>query len=247
MDKFLEFKQIILATDGECNVGVDPISVAKDAFNKGITVSTIGIIDKGLKEKSIAEVQKIAEVGGGIWEITDINNFSNTMEMVTQKSVYRTIEQAVSKELKSILGQELDELHPDSRKKIIDVIDKMDDNINIKCCIVIDCSASMSKKIDIAKRSIINLFRVLKTRKGKTSISVIGYPYGNKEYYTLLCPFTEDIVELEKSIQKIKIGGTTPTGIALNEAIKILNNDTESEEFYGIDEIEDEVFKQNIV
>lgn len=246
MDKNIEFKQIILATDGESNVGVDPIEVAREAFKEGITISTIGIIEKGSKEKPLAEVQKIAEVTKGIWEITDIDNFSSTMEMVTQKSIQRTIEQAVSKELKSILGQDLEELHPESRKKIIDVIDKMDKEIDIKCCVVIDCSASMSKKIDIAKRSILNLFRVLKIRKGKIIISVIGYPDGNSAYVKVLCPFTESMVNLEEAIQDIKVGGTTPTGIALQKAVELLTNKFEDEDSI-IDEINEEVFKKNIV
>lgn len=246
MDKNLEFRQIILATDGESNIGENPIDVAKEAYNKGITISTIGIIDKSNKEKPLAEIQKIAEVTKGISEITDIDNFSKTMEMVTQKSIYKTIEQAVSKELKAIIGQDLEEMHPESRKKIIDVIDKMDKEIDIRCCVVIDASASMSRKIDIAKKSIINLFRALKLRKGKTNISVISFPDGNNNYYKVLCPFTEDIIILEKAVQNIKVGGTTPTGIAIRKAIELLTNNID-EEILDIKDIDENDFKKNIV
>lgn len=247
MDKNIEFKQVVLVTDGESNVGCDPITVAKEAFETGIIISTIGIVDNKIKERPMIEIEKIADAGGGLWELTDIDNFTRTMEMVTQKSIYMTIEEAVSKELKSILGQDLNEIHPSSRKKIIDVIDKVGEEMAIKCCIVIDCSGSMAKKIDIAKNSILNLFRVLKNRKGKTQIAVIGYPGGNGQMYRKLTDFTEEIIELEKSLQRISIGGTTPTGPALEAAMELLLRQNVEVEEVSINEDEDEIFRSNII
>lgn len=222
MDKVLEFRQIILVTDGKSNVGENPVLVAEEAYNRGITVSTIGITDDNKDEKPMAEIQKIANVGGGIWEFTDINKISQTMEMLTQKSVYKTIEETVSKELKEILGTGLEEIHPKSRKKIVDVIDRMENEINIKCCIVLDSSGSMAKKIDIARNSILNLFRVLKNRKGETKIAVVVYPGKNGELSDILVDFTDEITKLERNMLKINTGGTTPTGSALNMAMSLM-------------------------
>lgn len=233
MDKIVNFRQILLVTDGESNVGCDPISVARDAYKAGITVNTIGIVNGVAGEKPMVEIQEIANVGGGVWELTDIGSFYKTMEMVTQKSVYKTIEEAVSRELRSILGTGLNDIHPDSRKKIISLIDKLGDEINVKCCIVIDCSGSMANKIDIAKKSILNLLRILKSRKGKTEIGVITYSGKGQSLYRVVCDFTEDIVELERELTKITVGGTTPTGPALKAAIDLFLGGSKEDELLG--------------
>ena len=236
MEKNIEFRQIILVTDGESNVGPNPVNIAKEAKNKGITISTIGVVNGMDRDKPLMEVKEIASSGGGLWELTDINSLSSTMSVVTMKSVYKTIEQAVNKELKEIMGTGLEDIHPDSRKKVTDIIDKLGEEITIKCCIVIDCSGSMANKIDIAKGSIINLLRVLQSRKGSTSIAVIGYPAENEYLCSVLCDFTKDIVELEEGLLKIDIGGITPTGPALKRAIELLIKD----ENQANNEIEDE-------
>lgn len=214
----IEFKQIILVTDGESNEGVDPVLVAKDSTRSNITINTIGVFERQT-EKSIAEIKEIAEASGGVWEHTNIQNLDTAMSMVSMKSVYNTIEETVNKELKSIIGNELEDIHPSSRKKITDLIDKLGDASDIKCCVLIDCSASMKRKIDIAKSSALNLLRVLNSRAGKTEIAIIGYPHREKDY-EVLCGFTDNIIELEKGLQKIRLGGRTPTGMALKGAME---------------------------
>ena len=243
MDKEMQFKQIILVTDGESNEGTNPVMISKQGYEKGIITSTIGITNDIGSEESLTEIKEIASTGGGIWEYTDISNLDTTMSMVTMKSVYKTIEEIVNKELKDIVGTELEEMHPSSRKKITDLIDKLGDDVNIKCCVVMDCSGSMKSKIDIAKSSVLNLLRILNSRKGKTEISVIAYPHITSEPYKVLCDFTENIIELEKALQKIQVGGRTPTGPALQQAISILENSIE----HIPDEIEEGILASNIV
>ncbi len=221
MDKNIEFKQVILVTDGESNVGINPVKVAEKMNKLGISVSTIGIVNNQETEKPLAEIQEIASKGGGVWEITDIKNLSKTMQMVTKKSTYKTIEEAVSKELKTVLGKNLDNIHPNSRKKILNVIEKIGDEMEIKCCIVIDCSGSMASKMHVAKKSIINLFTFLSERKAKTEIAVISYPGISDELYKISCNFTEDVSTLNNSLQHINTGGTTPTGDALEAAVEL--------------------------
>ena len=241
----IEFKQIILVTDGESNEGVDPVLVAKGCGFKGIPVNPIGITDRD-SEESMTEIKEIAEASGGVWEHTDINKLDTAMSMLSMRSVYNTLEETVSKELKQIVGNELEDMHPNSRKKIIDLIDRLGDNADIKCCVVIDCSASMKRKIDIAKSSALNLLRVLSSRSGNTEISVIGYPYKNEDY-KVLCDFTNNIIDLEKGLQAIKIGGKTPTGMALKGAISLLEGEVLLEDEDIIGKFEDGILSENVI
>lgn len=224
MEKIIEFRQIMLITNGESNEGIDPVNAAKEGYEKGVTVSTIGITGKANNERPLKEIKDIAEAGGGVWEITNIQNLSMALSMVTVKSVYKTIEEAVNKELRDIIGTELNDMHPQSRIKVTDMIDKLGDEIDIKCCVVIDSSSSMANKMSVAKKSILNLLRILNQRKGKTKIAVISYPGNNENQYDILCDFTEDITILEESLSKILIGGNTPTGSAIQSAVQLLSN-----------------------
>ncbi|MFA5524705.1 MAG: VWA domain-containing protein [Tissierellales bacterium] len=229
MDKTIEFRQIMLITDGESNEGMDPITVAKEGHSKGITISTIGITNKIADERPLLEIKAIAEAGGGVWESTNVQNLTMALSMVTVKSVYKTIEEAVNKELKDLIGTGLNDMPPQSRNKVVDMIDRIGDEINIKCCVLIDSSSSMTNKMDMAKKSILNLFRMLNQRKGITEIAVISYPGKNQEQYDVLCKFTEDITLLEQSLYKIQIGGNTPTGPAIKSAIQLLSNNFDTE------------------
>ncbi len=95
-------KQIIIISDGQSNIGPNPGNMAALALDNSIIVNTIGIIDNE-EESSIFELENIAESGGGICELTNINNLSETLSRVTVKSVYSTVEEMVSQELKEIL------------------------------------------------------------------------------------------------------------------------------------------------
>lgn len=240
----IEFKQIILVTDGESNEGVDPVLVARGLRAKNIAVNTIGITERETEE-SMTEIKEIAEASGGVWEHTNIQNLDATMSMVSMRSVYNTLEETVNKELKSIVGSELDEIHPSSRKKIIDLIDRLGDTADIKCCVVIDCSSSMKRKIDIAKSSALNLLRVLSSRGGNTEVAVIGYPHREQDY-KVLCDFTSNIINLEKGLQEIKIGGRTPTGMALKGALSVLEGEVVEEEQI-LDEFEGGLLHSSVV
>ncbi len=240
MDKIIEFRQVMLITDGESNEGIDPITAAREGHSKGVTISTIGITDKTNDERPLSEIKNIAEAGGGVWELTNIQNLSMALSMVTVKSVYKTIEEAVNKELKDIIGAGLNDMPPESRIKVTDMIDRLGDEINIKCCIVIDASSSMANKIDMAKKSILNLLRVLSQRKGKTEMALISYPGKNQDQYDILCHFTEDVALLEDSLKKILIGGNTPTGPAIKSAVQLLSSSFNEER-------EELVFKSMIV
>ncbi|MBS4534693.1 VWA domain-containing protein [Clostridium sp. D2Q-14] len=222
MEKEVLFKQIILVTDGESNGKGDPMESAKIVSEAGITISTIGIINRDSSEMARYEIEQIARIGKGVWEITELDKLQQTMQMVTQKSIYQTIQTAVNKELKSIIDTEINDLKPDSREKILGLMDNLSDSINLKCIILLDTSKSMVSKIDIAKKSILSLLNILNSREGKSEIAVLSFPYMRGENYNLTCDFTEDINILKRSLENIKISGNTPTAEALYGAFRIL-------------------------
>ena len=215
-------KQIILISDGQSNRGSEPAEIAKLALDNDIRVNTIGIIDNKENKSPIFELENIAEKGGGICELTDLENLSETLSKVTVKSVYETIEEAVSHELREIIDVDIEEIHPAKRNKIINMIDKIGDEISLKSLILLDASGSMKKKIDIARKSIFELLMFLEERNGENQIAVMVFPAENNDY-ELLCDFTKDVDELRDKIKSIKTGGTTPTGPAIDGAIKMFS------------------------
>lgn len=225
MEKEVLFKQIILITDGESNGEADPIESATIIAKEGITISTIGIINKNSNQNARDEVEQIAKIGNGVWEITELNKLQQTMQMVTQKSIYQTIQTAVNKELKSIIDTEINDLKPDSREKIMDLMDNLSDSINLRCIILLDSSKSMTSKMDVAKKSIFSLLNILNSREGKSEIAVLSFPHVKGRNYDLTCDFTENIDVLQESLENINTSGNTPTAEALYGAFRILNDE----------------------
>ncbi|MGE5633422.1 MAG: vWA domain-containing protein [Caulobacteraceae bacterium] len=219
-----EIKQIIAVTDGRSNVGINPVEAAAKAFSAGITVSTIGVINHWASgnEKDIEEVEEIARAGGGLCEYTRIEGLGKTMQFLTQKTAQRTIEQIVSRQLKTIIGQDMENLEPQSRFKIVDFIEKYGDNVNLKCIIALDTSGSMRDKLHLAKKSIMELLENLQERKGNSSIAVIAYPGGSEAMCSLICGFTSEIDILRQKLESIRPGGSTPTGPAILKACELM-------------------------
>ncbi len=219
-----EIKQIIVITDGRSNIGGSPIEAAARANKLGAVVSTIAIInnDGSGDERDIEEVEGIARAGCGLCEYTHIENLGRTMKMMTQKTAQKTIEQIVSRQLKSIVGVDMQALEPNSRFKIVDFIEKYGDSINLKCIIALDTSGSMKNKLDTAKKSLYDLMESLKYRQGKSSIAVISYPGVGEQACSVVCDFTEDSAELRERIEIMRAGGGTPTGPAIDMAVRLM-------------------------
>ena len=123
-DKVVVIKQIIVVTDGQSNMGGDPVTAAREAYCKDVIVNTIGITnEKQQDEKPLSEIINIAEAGGGVYEYTCIDELCQTMRSVTYQTVNKTIQEAVNKQLKEIIGQGLEDMTPASRSKILNYID----------------------------------------------------------------------------------------------------------------------------
>ena len=219
-------KQIIVISDGQSNTGPNPANMAELALEKSVIVNTIGIIDSRENKSPIFELEEIAERGGGVCELTSIDNLSETLSRLTVKSVYNTVEEMVSQELKEILDVNVEDIAPIERQKFVKLIDKIGNEIDLKCLILLDISGSMKKKIDIARKSIFELLLFLEERTGENNIGVMVFPYKDK-YYKLLCDFTTDIDILRKKVEILETGGTTPTGFAIEGAMKIFEENQE--------------------
>ena len=132
----------------------------------------------------------------------------------------------VSQELKEILDVNMEDIAPMERHKFVKLVDRIGNEIDLKCLIILDISGSMKKKINIARKSIFELLLFLEERIGENNIGVMVFPYKEK-HYKLLCDFTTDIDMLREKVEIVETGGTTPTGFAIEEAIKIFTKDRE--------------------
>ena len=224
MDKdYGVIKQIILVTDGRSNIGGSPVNAAANAKEKGIIVSSIGIIDEsGRDEEDVEEVEAIAKAGGGIADFCYLGDLGETLQALTQKTVNQTLECIVNKQLKSRVGVDITEVEPESRIKLVDFIEKYGDRVNLECSIVLDTSKSMTCKLNMAKRCIVDLLNTLNCRKGEIKLSIITYPGMGYDVCSVICPFTNDNVKLEESLKSVKARGGTPTGPALDMAVEYL-------------------------
>src|SRR5690625_4767515 len=100
-------KQILLITDGCSNQGEDPSSTAAIAYEQGVTVNVIGILDdRDENSEGLQEVEDIALSGGGVSQLVYKEKLAQTVQMVTKQAMTQTIEGFVNKELKQILGSE---------------------------------------------------------------------------------------------------------------------------------------------
>ncbi|WP_432667497.1 VWA domain-containing protein [Wukongibacter baidiensis] len=221
----MKIDQIIVVTDGRSNIGGDPTIAAREAARNNIIVSAIGIVGKGEDDESpIEEVQRIAQSGKGQWELTYIEDLSATLQLVTQRTVNQTLNNVVNKQLKEIIGAELEDIKPQKRNKFIEYVENLGDEIHIKCCILMDCSGSMKPKIHKARDSILDLMNSFNSRKGKSEIAVIAFPGTNEDMTNVINDFTDDVEYIKKRIYDMKPNGTTPTAPAIYKAIEIFSN-----------------------
>ncbi|MGO1368161.1 VWA domain-containing protein [Senegalia sp. (in: firmicutes)] len=214
-------KQIILVTDGESNGLKNPINSINPIVKSGITISVVGILDENSSESTLLEMQQIAQFGKGVFESTDLDNLNSTIYTTTQKSIYNTLNSVINHELKSLMNKDIKDINPNSREKVINMMEDLSDTLDLKTIILLDTSKSMKFKIQEAKKSIVNLLHILKSRKGKNNIGVVIFPYKDNDY-KLICDFTDDINIIKNNLKKIDIGGLTPTAEALEGAFRII-------------------------
>lgn len=215
-------KQILLITDGCSNKGEDPIAVAALAYEQGITVNVIGILDDYQTEDSngLREVEEIALSGGGVSQIVYKQSLSQTVQMVTKQAMTQTLQGFVNKELQQILGpgQSLTEVEPEKRGEIMEVVEDMGETCNLEVLVLIDTSASMHDKIDTVKEALIDLSVSLNARIGMNNFSMYHFP-GRRKDIQKVFDWSPKLEEISTVFPTLASGGITPTGPALREAL----------------------------
>lgn len=225
-------KQILLITDGCSNVGESPVMAAAHALQEGITVNVVGVIDYGaIGELGSREIADIAKAGGGISRIVSTPQLAQTMQMMTRKTVVQTIQQAVNKEVKKILGQgTLDDLHPAQRSKVVTVVDELTETSALRIALLIDASASMKPKLAAVENAIRDLALSLEAREGISQIAVFHFPGRNSgEDVTLDADWTSDLSGIRSLFSRLRMRGTTPTGPAIFKVLEHYRYDTLNE------------------
>src|SRR5690625_6773876 len=95
-------KQILLLTDGCSNKGEDPAATAALAYEQGMTVNVIGILDDQVEDPNgLEEVEDIALSGGGVSQIVYEETLAQTVQMVTKQAMTETLQGVVNSDRKS--------------------------------------------------------------------------------------------------------------------------------------------------
>jgi Ca-activated chloride channel family protein len=219
-------KQIILITDGCSNVGLSPVVAAAEAQAEGIAVNVIGVVDQGeLGLLGSEEIREIAAAGGGMSRIVNSHQLSQTVQMMTRKTVSQTIQHAVGKELQQILGHtQLEQLPPEQRAEVVHVIDDMSEKSSLRVALLIDASASMKPKLSAVREAIRDLLLSLRARMGTSELVVFHFPSSKngQEELEMDLNWTDQFVNLDKMFNKINMKGTTPTGPALMSTVQFV-------------------------
>jgi Ca-activated chloride channel family protein len=218
-------RQILLITDGCSNQGEDPIAMAALAHEQGITVNVIGVLNENTPEyhrQGLKEVEDIAMAGGGISQIVYATQLAQTVKMVTQKAMTQTIKGVVNAELQQILGNmsSMEDLPPDKRGEVMEVVDEMQETMNLEVLILIDASGSMEDKMMTVQESLLDLSISLNSRIGENEFSIFTFPGKKKEVEELLS-WSSKMDSIGKVFSKITLGGITPTGPAIKEGIAV--------------------------
>ncbi|MCJ8015063.1 hypothetical protein MUG84_25610 [Paenibacillus sp. KQZ6P-2] len=215
-------KQILLITDGCSNVGTSPVLAAAHAFQEGITVNVAGVVDYGtIGELGSLEIAEIAKAGGGVSQVVGTGQLAQTMQMMTRKTVVQTIQQAVNKELKQILGQPaLEDLPPSQRSQVVQVVDEMTETTPLQVALLIDASASMKPKLGAVEDAIRDLMLSLQAREGVSELAVFHFPGRRSgEDAVMDSDWTRDAGTLRSLFQRLQMKGATPTGPAIMRVI----------------------------
>ncbi|MFX3631671.1 MAG: hypothetical protein ACE3L7_27445 [Candidatus Pristimantibacillus sp.] len=215
-------KQILLITDGCSNVGLSPVVAAAHAKAEGIAVNVVGVLDYGdVGELGAAEIEEIARAGGGLSRLVNMRQLSQTVQMMTRKTAVQTIQLAVQKELKQVLGNgSIEALPPEKRSEVVRVIDELGETSKLQVALLIDASASMKPKMRSVEEAIQDLMLSLQARQGGSEISVFHFPsskYGDDCMLDL--DWTNNLSGVKSLFPKMQMGGTTPTGPAIMQVI----------------------------
>ncbi|NBI30823.1 vWA domain-containing protein [Chengkuizengella marina] len=238
-------QQIIVITDGCSNVGLDPVTAAAQAREENIIVNVIGVVDEGdFGLRGTREIEEMAKAGGGLSKIVHSKQLSQTVQMMTRKTVVHTIQQVVNEELQHIIGSttSLEDLHPNQREKVVDVIEDLEENMLLRVVLLVDASASMKPKINAVEDAVHDLMLSLQAREGKSEVSLFHFP-GSKnknEPAEMDLDWSTEYAIMKRLFYKINMRGATPTGPALLKVIEYMvhkHSDDEIKRLAGMKDV----------
>lgn len=221
-------KQILLITDGCSNVGMNPVVAAAHAHEEGITVNVVGVVERDETYAAAQEeIDEIARAGGGMSRLVNTRQLSQTVQMMTRKTVMTTIQQAVNKELKQVFGSDsVESLPPEKRGEVVRVIDELGESSALRVALLIDASASMKPKLQAVEEAIRDLVLSLQSRTGKSEIAVFHFPDSDSnEDCVCDLDWTDNVAGIRRILPKLQMRGTTPTGPALMQVIDFFLRD----------------------
>lgn len=221
-------RQILLITDGCSNVGVNPVVAAAHAKAEGITVNVVGVVERGESISAAEdEIEEIARAGGGMSRLVNTLQLSQTVQMMTRKTVMTTIQQAVNKELKQVFGTEsVEALPPEKRGDVVRVIDELGESSPLKVALLIDASASMKPKLAAVEEAIRDLVLSLQSRTGRSEIAVFHFPDSDTgDGCVCDLDWTDNVAGVKSILPKLAMRGTTPTGPAMMQVIDFFRQD----------------------
>ena len=143
-------RQVLLITDGCSNHGEDPVAMAALAYEQGVTINVIGVMEQDVIDgKGLKEIEEIAQAGKGVSQVVYATQLSQTVQMVTRKAMTQTLQGLVNKELQQILGgsKTVEDLPPEKRGEVMEVVDELGETSQLEVLVLVDTSASMKHKL----------------------------------------------------------------------------------------------------
>ncbi|MCL6517383.1 MAG: VWA domain-containing protein [Alicyclobacillus sp.] len=214
-------RQLLVITDGCSNVGIDPVTAAAEARRKGVVVNVIGVVDKGdMGRHGREEAMSIADAGGGMCRVVEPAQLSATAQMMTQQTMQLTLQQVVNRELMQVMGKSAEDLPPVERSRVMQVVDKLEEELGLRIVVAVDTSASMKDKMPTVREAIRDLAFSLQARQGASEVAVIAFPGSGDEPVRVVQSFTSRLDMAALDGMWVARGGT-PTGPAIERAMAL--------------------------
>jgi Ca-activated chloride channel family protein len=223
-DKQGTIRQILVVTDGCSNIGDDPIVCAAKARKDNIVVNVIGVVDAGdIGKHGKSEALSIAEAGGGMCRLVQSVQLSATAQMMTHQTMQMTLQQVINQELLQVMGKSTDDLPPVERARVMQIVDKLEEEVRLEVVVAVDTSASMKDKMVTVREAIRDLALSLQARQGESVVAVVSFPGPKEDLVKVVQPFSKD-VDVTSLEQMFVARGGTPTGPAIDYAIRMFQD-----------------------
>jgi Ca-activated chloride channel family protein len=229
-DKDAAVKQILVITDGCSNLGGNPVDSAAQARKKNVVVNVIGVVDKGdMGREGREEAMSIADAGGGLCRIVHPLDLSSTVQMLTHQTMQMTLHQVVNEQLLQVVGKDTEDLEPSQRAKVMQVVDKLEEEVGLWLTVVVDTSASMKDKMGTVREAIEDLSLSLQARRGESQVAIIAFPGPAGEATRLIHSFSTQL-DMQQFQYMLVARGGTPTAEAIDKALTMFEKRSEDNE-----------------